>query len=736
MKPLDPNPPSTQGTTTRIAVALACLFSLALPAFAQPGESLDLAIAERRAADKSLSIHERELAADRALELRNRLIAEAPPDEPRLPGWLMDQAAATLAALGRDGSDTAVIFGIPLPAQRQRVAQAAADANDTLDRAARLISASAAELTEAGIGPADPRAAALEQERTVRIPFFRARALVLLAACATGEQRARHAQAAVDAVGTLALASPGPEASRRVNFSAALLLRGSDPADAQTAANELGTLVRTGAAAQGVHPAARAEAWLALATAGIMMGNTEAAIQGLRLAAANPPFLGPDGRPDTLLVVLAADTVARALFERAARTGDATLLDLGAEQLTSLMARTDLALRPESLRPLVFEKLAILAAGVGSKLPLPPAAQLGRAIVQARDPARRADSLAAFQKLADRPDAGPFAADALWEWAVILTQSPASDRAARRTAADVLLRLAREFPSSPVAAEAMSAALAYARALALEAAPGQDAADVYTRALSLATESYPNLPNTDLWRYERARLLSQSAAAPEADLAAAAGLLALIPASSTLSADADRLMERISTLQIDRLRTHADDLRRAGDDESLQRLAKDRLAPAAKRASEWAAARLPPSAPRFRLDLADALTDAGDPGGRKIYEQLLPGAADLPGGTPRVRVGLARALLLAGEREAAFVHLRDVAAALDGPTAEPGAPARPASFWHAWSLMLGLLADENTQGARSGTIRAHIKRLEAIDPEFGGEPWRRRIRRIRDDLGA
>jgi hypothetical protein len=44
--------------------------------------------------------------------------------------------------------------------------------------------------------------------------------------------------------------------------------------------------------------------------------------------------------------------------------------------------------------------------------------------------------------------------------------------------------------------------------------------------------------------------------------------------------------------------------------------------------------------------------------------------------------------------------------------------------------MLELLADQNGGGARAGTIRAHIKRLETIDAELGGEPWRTRIRAV------
>src|SRR5262249_7106887 len=146
------------------------------------------------------------------------------------------------------------------------------------------------------------------------------------------------------------------------------------------------------------------------------------------------------------------------------------------------------------------------------------------------------------------------------------------------------------------------------------------------------------------------------------------------------------------------------------------------------RASSWAGAHAPASLPRFRLDRADAMVEAGMADARAIYESILPAGAALPGGDARIRLGLARALILAGDQSAAFPHLRHVASALDAPA--PAGTPRPEYFWHAWCLMLELLADQNKDGARSGSIRAQIRRLETIDPELGGEPWRGRIKGV------
>src|SRR5690606_37779239 len=170
----------------------------------------------------------------------------------------------------------------------------------------------------------------------------------------------------------------------------------------------------------------------------------------------------------------------------------------------ALLARNDLGLRPESLRPLVYEKLAILAAPLPPSLAQPPAVRLSVAIAQARDPRQRDTALSAFADVAEAPDAGLYAADALWELAVLVTQPPPGEPAARLRAARALTRLAADFPAHTRAAEAINAALVYARSLAIEstvAALRRDGRAAYADALRTATTVHTTLPNIDLWRY-------------------------------------------------------------------------------------------------------------------------------------------------------------------------------------------------------------------------------------------
>ncbi len=113
-------------------------------------------------------------------------------------------------------------------------------------------------------------------------------------------------------------------------------------------------------------------------------------------------------------------------------------------------------------------------------------------------------------------------------------------------------------------------------------------------------------------------------------------------------------------------------------------------------------------------------------GAREVYEAAL--SAGGPG--TRLRLGLGRALAIGGDEAGAFAAWRAAVAPFD---ADPAA-TRPDEYWHAWTLMLELLAARNADGSRTGAIRVQITRLESADAGLGGEPWRTRIGRVRDAL--
>lgn len=714
--------------------ALWTILLLAVAARAQPSADLlaQLESAQRQAADRNSTLRDREQAADKAMEVRLRVIAAANAGEPRLPGWLMDAAAAELGRLGRNGADTAVLFGIPLPEQVEAVRLGARRAAEMLDRAGALLAERHKAVESAP--PDDPIKVQIEQDRTVRIPFFASRARVLLAAHATGEERTREARAAFEAVGKLALSNTGPESIRRVTVGVALLFRATPPdaADLQTAADEFGWVLTSegGRPPAGVSATTQAEAWCGLIAAAGGLGKLDTVLEKFRQAQKAEPFTGPDGKADALLAVIAADSCARTWANRAVAMKDASLLHRAIAEQQALLRRTDLPLRADSLRPLVYQKLYILSQGI-TGLDLPAAMDLAGAIDAAKDPGRRAEAVQRLRAVADSPDAGDFAVDALWELAVLQTAGPPADRLA---AVEALLKLAGEHPTSSRADDAMAAALPHAQALAQDASLAS-APSLYRQALTLAVSKFKGLPTIDIWRYEYARVLVErpagEAASVEDQRAALAALRLVKPGAVP---DAPKLLERTQAQLLDASWKRIAALRRVGRAESVTQLCREEVLPEARWAVEWASAVNASSLDRFRADLAEALTESGDAGGRKVLEDLLARKVEVPGSWPRLRLALARSLLISGETPAAFALLRDLSSALDAPIAGQPSSSRPDAFWHAWTLMLEELASHNADGARNGTIRAHIKRLETTDAQLGGEPWKTRITAVRDKL--
>ncbi|MBL9031947.1 MAG: hypothetical protein JNM80_09595 [Phycisphaerae bacterium] len=694
-----------------------------LAAGAVRGQDLNPLLADlARAQERAARADARDPARAAVIQARQRLIDAAPDTEPRLPGWLIEHAADTLARLADDGSDTAAIHGIPLASQRDRAAKGAADALTLLGRADRLLTAAAEAIASEGIGPESPRAKEIEQDRNVRVPFFRARAELVLAGLAQGEARRARAQSAHQSISRLALASGGAEAFRRVTLAGALLLRSNSPADARSATDEIAPLL---APADAPPPGiAVAEAWFCLVSAAARLDTLERVMPRFAEARLAPPFVPEPGRADPLLIVLAADACARALMDaglsRADRSPEAAraLLDQAADEQASLLARTDLGLSPEGVRALAFEKLADLGARAPDESSLPAVMRLALAVRLATREGRAAEAVQRLESIASggAKGGGPWIPDALWEWAVLLSRPSSSGAppapAEQRRAADVLLRLAREHASHPRAPEAIAAALAFAQSLAL--APGATPEDAgrYRATLGVAVTSFPRIPGIDRWRYERARVLSEGSGE---ELREAIGLLRALAGGPESSPDAASLYRAVLRRWLDEGWTRVASARARGDDPA--RDAGEILA-TAREAATWSGRHAPESAPAFRLDLADALVETGGSAEAVgIYRSLR--AAGGGAWSARVELGLGRALVASGDRAGGFAVLREVATRLDAPG------SRGPAFWHAWTILIEQLAREG----RGGTITAHVRRLRGLDADLGGEPWKARIER-------
>lgn len=709
--------------------AAAGLLSPALVRAGEPPALVELRALERQAVDPALSPAERDRAADRALDLRARLI-QATTDPAVSRTLRIDQAAAWLARASRDGSDSAVLLGLASETQRRAVQGPAQEAFEALAWAGRLAEARS---------PIDPDAA---HDRTVRVPFYRARAGVLLAACAGERDLAvAHARAARDAIATLALADHAPECARRVTLGIAMLL-GGEESDLPRALEEFAAVVH---ATPGPPPRVVVEAWMGLVRTAGRLGTVEAAAERLQAAMTRPPFVF-NGTPDALHVILVTEALTVAFSEQSRRTGQATLLELAAAQWQALAARSDLGVPPAALRALACEKLADLAHHAGPEIPLPPAIRFARALRAAREPALRGGALDQLLALVD----SPLGADAMWEAAVLLMAPGGASPADRLRAVALLTRLAREMPEHPRAPEAVTAAVAHAHALCQSPEAPAEARQAYAQVLALACEAYAHLPDVPLWRYERARLLLDEAHQPSLDalaraarLGQAAAELARMPADSPLAPPARRACEQAHLQRLEALWEHFMVLR-TRDGRAAAELARETIVPAATEALRWAARHDPAVEPRFRADLAQAQLESGDARAGELFSELLLRREEVRGGVARLRLGQARAALLTGERASALAILRALTAEMDTPPSpDPRLPiTTPADprdiFWHTWTLLLETLADEaeNVPGSHDprSAVRAHLRRLELLDANLGGEPWRSRLRRLQAHL--
>lgn len=692
----------------------------------ETAEQLISAIAslERRAGDASRGVEDRRRWADAAIDARARLL-DTPGDDPRRVSWLIDQASAVLARLGRDAADTAVLFGVPSAEQSSRVRGVAVEAGSLLARAGALAAAVTEEQTRLALreGTGDRGAALLSavHDEQTRGALVRGRALVLLAA-ADAPRRGALAQEAIDALGGLSMDDAGAEAARRVNLGAALLARGA-AGDAPAAAALFDWVAGPGRTGRpGAHPATVAEALLGRvhAAAGAAL---EAAIRDLDRTRDAPPRT-VQGLADPLWRLVFADAVGRACLARWKEGGDAALLRRAFEPHEAILAgRVEIGAEWPARRAAVYARMNALVRLAGEPVPasqLPPIALLARAVALARDEGADAEAARLLGVLIDRPDAAAVRPDALWELAAIESESGGV-----RAACAHAIRFAREFPGDPRVPDAIEFAVYHARATLAalpEAASESDrreARAALVDVLRLASDARPGDPRTGARRLELARLLLE--AGPEADRRAALEILESIDAASPEAGDAAALYEHARVSGIDEALRELRAARQRGDEAGVGRLAAI-VSYEARRAAAWAGARRRPTLDRFLVDRADAAVESGVPDDAAgIYRDVLARGARVPGGEARVRVGLGRAQLLAGDAAGGFATLRDLVTRLDAAP-DP----RPEAYWHAWALMLETLAGRGPD--RAGAARVHLRRLLTIDPDLGGEPWRTRIR--------
>ena len=572
---------------------------------------------------------------------------------------IINATAARLEAAERDGSVLAVLFGVPLPEQQREAEGAAREALSLLERFDN------------------------SESNDVRVAMLRARAALVLASLETRPQtRTALARTALVNTQGLQLTEPRADQARRVTHALALSMLGEPAAANREVTSVLRDLAEEGAPADRV-----AEPLLALARVAPDAPSRAAAATALERLSARDPLA-----TDALWQIVLAGARSRLAMQDT--PPDPRALD----PVLALLERPKLIRDEDQRRSLVYHTIAALTDPVASSLDwsrLPPLGAFARAVVVGKAHEGRDEALRLLTGVADRPGVGALGADALWEAAVLRRLDNTDD--AQRDASALLARLAREYPDSPRAADALAASINEARASDGEL-PDSFQLDLVRRAI----DRFPDRPEIDIWRIDYAkrvagmdRLDALEPVAPGTRQATLAAEM-YFPAVRTLMDSADPAQ---------RLRL----LRRAVS------FAERHHRP------EWAA---------LAAELAEAELDHDPTTAVKLASALLgsdKAMAHVSVGRDHLTLVLAEARLALADQTGAFELAKGVAERLE-PSGD-----RSRDFWHAWALMLEILADRDDADAHARAT-AHLARLRLLDPELGGPPFGSRLQRVRDKL--
>ncbi len=679
-----------------------------------------------------LSGDEREQAIDRAIQLRASVLPKLTALDAKSISLRYDQAAALLARLARDGSDTSLLVGLADPDRKKQAA-------DAVESAARLLSDLPRE-----------RAPLRELLLRGRLELLRSR---LETSSAARAQAVKRAISAFHDAERMTESIAEAEAFRKSGLALALFFEGSREAIklAQTMLKDLVTTEQP----------------------------TALEIQATRLfLAANPSQLDAAiadfdalEAKEPLERVVRVEIGVRAMLNVWETTQSPTLLASALTRLASIATRDDLAI-PADGRSQIAERLMATVHTL-TQVTAPsddwPALALLALASRTEDPAK---ARALFDAVSKRDDADDLAGEAMWRAA---NAGPKGGEDAERLPR--LMAFIKQHPEHPQAPAA--AALAIDLTLPRDAKGAVASIPPEAReALELGVSRFPDAAPAGEWR-----LLLARAHAERSDWKSAIAQLDRVPKASPAF---DRSSEAIFAIAATRL----DELARAHTQAQTQHqvqpqstaspaaspttIAKEMLA-LARRSRDALSTRWPVDDARMvrlRIAVAEGTLDAADPApapgsaaanssagtadARDLFRTLIPLASKVPGGLARVQLGLARAKLTTKDREEGFKNLKSLAAELDARN------ERSPIFWHAWTLIIETIAMDKGHSPAptpltpapsetgqpppptpppapiapdyAGAARANVEKLRTIDATLGGEPWRTRIERALESM--
>lgn len=383
-----------------------------------------------------------------------------------------------------------------------------------------------------------------------------------------------------------------------------------------------------------------------------------------------PPFLDAAGFTDPYWTLAIAEAQTRALL----RAGDPNPVRPLVQLLNQ--AKNEQA---EGWAPILTERIVRVADMDPAAIANAPAeVRLLAARGWARSPKTRERAEATLSQLIVQPS--DIQADALWELAVL--QRSNGSQGSTRSAAQHFATLAKQFPDHPNAPDALAGAIAIT-----------SETEQLRSLLTLATQTRVDRPEIELWRLRLAELLSGPARLNVLESVSPQTREAKLAIPLYITA-AQQLIEDSTT--------------------------QEALAQILERTAEFLLKNGHTNAPGWFARAARATLDVDTQRSLDLAERAI--ALD-PGTSADAHLSAAMALIALGREDEAAQRLSTIATQLDA-TAD-----RSDTFWHAWTLLL-----ETAGQANPASARAHLARLELVDPNLGGTPWSTRLRTLERSL--
>jgi hypothetical protein len=424
----------------------------------------------------------------------------------------------------------------------------------------------------------------------------------------------------------------------------------------------------------GLDQTTRAQSLLALVSMGIEPSEFE-------MLTDRPPFVTTSGAIDAVWGLILRETMTKSRL--AMGVSDAW------EPMTQLRVA---ASSNESIRNYIDTRIALILESAGAPEPdveLPTEVLLAAANTMSHSMDRRERAMDLLSEIAQRQNDPSQTADALWQIGVLGRAINTTD--SRERSAQALTDLATRFPEDRHASDAIAGAI--------HATPSHEEGLMRDR-LELGVSRFPDHLQIDLWRLALAEMLADFARLDVLDP---------ISPNTREGVLAGELYEQTVLGMMDRY-----------TDAQIRRGLGLRMRDAATRFNL-------PGADLWTKRAAIIETELDPQGAMASIDQLIMQAQSKNQPTDELELLRAQTLNRLGQTRSAFEALSRLSARIDSTG------NHTSTYWQAWSLMLETIAENGSSQDKADAIR-HIARLELIDQNLGGSPWRQRITASRQTL--